>query len=229
MKPKIPQNIHSQIKKAQSSLILIVAVATVITVFCLVSTRSLLNQGSYQRHVINARHTANSQLKKNLASANQLTTAFKSVFENNGPINIIGGKNDPHTTAVPPDGSNSRIVLDALPSTYDFPALVTSLSKILGSATISNASVGGSDQSSTASNEPTGKPQPIEIDIPLSGTSSVANLQKLLSDLQRSVRPYDITSMQITGNNSTMTFSLQAHTYYQPPKAIDVGSKVLKE
>lgn len=229
MKVAPPKNLHTQINKAQSSLVVVVAVATVVTVFCLVSTKALLSQGSYQRHVINERHKAVNQLKSNLSAANQLVSQFNSVFENSGPVNALGGKNDSSPGAVPPDGDNARLVLDALPSSYDFPALVSSLTKILTADGIQNPSIGGTDGSATASNQATTSPQPISIDVPISGSTSYAGLQKLLSDLQRSTRPFDITSMQISGNNTTMTFNMQMNTYYQPPKSLDVTSKVISK
>jgi len=224
-----PANLHSQVDKAKSSLVLIVGFATVISVFCLVGTKSLLSQGSYQRHVISARSKAVKQLKENLTAANQLVTQYNQVFENSGPINIIGGKNDTSPNAVPPDGDNARIVLDGLPSSYDFPALVTSISKILNMDGITNPGVGGSDESGTVTNTPSGSPTPVTINIPISGTASYQNLIKLLGDLQRSIRPFDITNLQISGGVQNMNFNLQTTTYYQPAKKIDVGSKVVNK
>lgn len=227
MKVAMPKNFHSQIAKAQNSLVVVVSVATIISVFCLVSAKSLLSQGTYQRHVINARHKAVNQIKANITAANQLANQYNNVFENSGAINIIGGKNDSKTSAVPPDGDNARIVLDALPSSYDFPALVTSVAKLLTNDNIGNPSVGGSDDSSSASSGATATPQPIIITVPVSGTTDYNGLQRFLGDLQRSVRPFDITNISISGSVNAMTFNLQMNTYYQLPKALDVTSKVV--
>jgi hypothetical protein len=219
---------HGQVEKARSSLLFIVAAATVVTVFCLVSSKSLLSQGNYNRKVINERNKAVKQLRDNYAAAQQLQDHYNTVFENSGPINIIGGKNDSSPNAVPPDGDNSRIVLDALPSSYDFPALVTSLTKILQANGISNPSVGGSDAASSIDAKPSASPQPVSIDVPISGTSTYANLQKLLADLQRSIRPYDITQMTVSGSPNNMTFSFTMNTYFQPGKTLELGTKVIK-
>ncbi len=224
-----PISLHAQVDKAKSSSVVIVAVAAVISVFCLVSTKALLSQGTYQRHVIAARSKAVKQLKDNVTSANQLVTQYNQVFENSGPINIIGGKNDTSPNAVPPDGDNARIVLDGLPSSYDFPALVTSMSKILNSDGIGNPGVGGSDQSTSLSSTPSDSPTPVLISVPISGSASYTSLIKLLNDLQRSIRPFDITNMQISGGVQNMTFSLQTSTYFQPAKKIDVTSKVINK
>jgi hypothetical protein len=211
---QMPKSVHSQVEKARSSLI---------------STKALLSQGSYQRHVINERHKAIKQLKTNITNAHQLVDNYQNVFENSGPANVLGGKNVKSTTAAPPDGDNARIVLNALPSGYDFPALVSSLTKILGSDNIQSPSVGGSDQSDSATKDPAVSPQPISIDAPISGTTDYAGLQKLIHDLQRSTRPYNISSLQISGTNNSMSFNMQLTTYYQPPKSLDITQKVIKK
>jgi len=218
MKVNVPKNLHGQIEKAQNSLFFIVIAATVITVFCLVSAKSLLSQGNYQRKVIDQRNKAVKQLRDNTTAARQLEDQYNNVFENSGPINIIGGKNDSSAGAVPPDGDNARIVLDALPSSYDFPALVTSLTKILQADSISNPSVGGSDDVVSVSASPSATPQPVNIDVPIGGTASYANLLKLMADLQRSIRPYDITNMSVSGTPDSMTFSFTMNSYFQPGK-----------
>jgi hypothetical protein len=227
MKVNVPKSLHSQIEKAQTSLFIVVMVASVISIFCLTSAKALLSQGAYQRHVINARHDAVKRLNDNIQSANQLVDQYKNVFENSGPSNVIGGKNDTSTKAVPPDGDNARIVLDGLPTSYDFSALVSSLSKIISADNIQNISIGGTDGSATANNTPTATPQAVLISVPISGTGSYNDLQKLIRDLERSIRPYDITNLQTSGSNASMSFNLQMNTYYQPPKTLDVTSKVI--
>jgi hypothetical protein len=222
MKISMPKNLQGQVKDTQSGMYIIVGLATVVTIFCLFSAKSLLSQGAYQRDVINQRNKAVKQLNDNIKNADQLKSQFTNVFENTGPANMIGGKNDNSPNAVPPDGDNARIVLDALPSSYDFPALVTSLAKILTTDNIGNPSIGGSDSSTSISNKPSATPQTTSIDVPISGSTNYAGLQKLMADLMRSIRPYDITSLQVSGSEAQMNFNLKMNTYFQPPKSLDV-------
>jgi hypothetical protein len=44
---------HLQIDKAQSTMLMATLAATVITVFCLISAKTLLAQARFQSHVIN--------------------------------------------------------------------------------------------------------------------------------------------------------------------------------
>ncbi len=216
------------ISKAGSSAMVMVAISTVIVVFCLVSVKALLAQGAYQRRVVNAKHETVDDLKKNLAAAKTLSDQY-ATFVSTSP-NIIGGNGNAADDAIPPDGKNNRIVLDALPTNYDFPALISSLSKLTQLDSITNANVGGTDDSANLSAESLAKPEPIVIaQIPITGDSNVAGIHKLLKDVERSVRPFDVTNLQLTFNEgSTVSINLVMNTYFQPSKQVIIGTKVVK-
>lgn len=217
---------HALINKAQSRTLVVVTAATIIIVFCLVSTKALLGQATYQRRVIDNERKAVSELQTYVSNANTLANQYNNVFEGSDPSNIIGGKNDKNPNATPPDGDNARIVLDALPSKYDFPALITSMAKILNGDKISNPVVTGSDASATASNNSTINPQPVTISLNVSGSSSYAGVQTLIKDLERSIRPFDVMNLQLNGSAASgMSISISLDTYYQPPRSLTVGSK----
>jgi ABC-type siderophore export system fused ATPase/permease subunit len=63
---------HLQIDRANNAMFYMVAAAAVITVFSLVSAKSLLSQSSYQHKVLKARNEAIKKLKSNLEAANSL-------------------------------------------------------------------------------------------------------------------------------------------------------------
>src|SRR5581483_4664639 len=149
--PDTPKRV--QIDKTQSTMLAIIIAATVITIFCLMSAKALLSQAAYQRKVVNADHTAVRQLQTNVTNAKELVNQYNQVFEGDSPSNIIGGQNTTDKSAVPPNGDNARIVLDALPSKYDFPALLSSMTKILSNDNIGGASVTGTDESATINND----------------------------------------------------------------------------
>ncbi|MDB5161275.1 MAG: hypothetical protein JWO96_655 [Candidatus Saccharibacteria bacterium] len=217
-----------KLSKDQSALMGTVAAATVISVFSLVSIKALAGQVIYQGKVISARHNSAKQMKANISNANTLVTQYNSVFLGSSPDNIIGGKNDSSTSAVPPNGNNGRIVLDALPTVYDFPALLTSMSKVLTNNGIGSQSIGGSDQSSTVKSDPTGNPQPANIDLTVSGTGTYKDTARLIKDMERSIRPFDITHLAINGNESSLTIDLNLTTYYQPAKTLSITSKEIR-
>jgi hypothetical protein len=228
MKPKRLSSKAIQINKEQSRLLIAVIVASLVSVFCLVGSKNLVSKSIYQGKVISARHKSAEQIKTDIRNANTLVTQYKNVFIGDSAKNIIGGENDSNPYAPPPDGDNGRIVIDALPETYNFPALLTSLQLIMNDNHLSAQSIGGTDQSSTASNDPSGSPKFSSMDVTVSGTGTYSNAQSFVKDLERSIRPFDVTSLSLTGNENSLIVNLNITTYYQPAKTININSKEIK-
>jgi hypothetical protein len=217
-----------QISKASSTIMSVVAIATVITVFCLVSSKALLSQAAYQNRLISAKNATVKQLEANKSAADQLVNHYRTAFDNAGPTNLLGAKNDKSPTAVPPDVDNTRLVLNALPTTYDFPALISSLSKITNNNNMASPTISGTDESATQNHQPSASPQPVSIKISMSGQNSYEGIQRLVRDLERSTRPFDITSLQLNGSQSFMSVGLNLNTYYQPAKTLSAGTKEVR-
>lgn len=226
MKIKISSK-HLEIDKNQSTIILVIAIATIVTVFCLMSSRALLSKAAYQRKVINERQKSLTQLEKNIKDAQVFLGQYNNVFNGDSPKNIINGRNIKDPNAKPPDGSNPRIVLNALPTTYDFPALVTSLAFILSSNNINAPSIVGLDSSVTIDSKPSPNPQVVMIPVSISGTTTYAGAEKLIKDLERSIRPFDATKLSLSGSGATVV-NLDANTYFQPAKTLTVTQKEVK-
>lgn len=226
MKMKISKK-HLEIDKAQSTIVGVIAAATIVTVFCLMSSRALISKAAYQNKVINERQKSSTQLEKNVKDAEVFLAQYNSVFNGDSPTNIIGGKNIKDLKAKPPDGSNPQIVLHALPTSYDFPALVTSLAYILDLNNINSPSIVGLDSSVTVDSKPSPNPQPGPIPLSISGTTTYGGAEKLIKDLERSIRPFDVTKLSISGSGAIVV-NLDANTYYQPAKSLTVTSKEVK-
>jgi hypothetical protein len=203
-------------------------VATIITAFCLASSKVLLGQALYKGQVISARHKAIKQINTDISSANAMIKQYNEVFIGDNPVNAIGGKNDPDPLAQPPNGDNGRLVLDALPSTYDFPAVLSTMSRVLSMDSIGSPSIGGTDQAVTTDSRPTEDPKPSSIDLTVNGTGSYTNTTSLIKDLERSIRPFDITHLTLGGNESSLTVGLNLSTYYQQAKTVNIVSKKVK-
>lgn len=216
---------HSEIVKANGQTVILVAVAAFVSVFCLISSYALWKQNIYQRHVIGAKEKAYTQLKTNVAAANSLMQSYSDFTTTEQ--NVIGRS---ATGTGDSEGDNAKIILDALPSSYDFPALATSLEKILQDRSLTNASIGGSDdelaqQANMASPAPVAVPMSFTLGV--TGTS-YQSVQDLISVFQRSVRPIQIDSIDMNGSNSSMSVNISAHTYYQPPKNLSITKQVVK-
>jgi len=226
---KLPETSkRARIDKTQSTMLAIISIAAVITIFCLMSAKALLSQAAYQRKVVKANQAAVKQLQANVTAAKALVTQYSQVFEGTNTSNIIGGQNTTSPDAVPPNGDNARIVLDALPSKYDFPALISSVSNILTDDKITSPSVTGTDESATIDNNAATNPQPQQIQLTVTGTGTYDNVLAFVQDLERSIRPFDVVSLQLAGPQDSLTFTLTVNTYFQPAKSLNVVTQEVK-
>jgi hypothetical protein len=212
------------IDKANSTIVLVTGIAAFVFVFSLVSSKTLVSQATYQNRVIGAKRDARDRLKDDITAGKQLSDSFTTF--NSSPQNVLGGSS---TGTGAKDGDNAAIVLDALPSSYDFPALVTSLEKIIGNsgAKIGNIS-GTDDEVAQSTNTSSTSPTPVAMPFQLSVTGNYQKIQKLIDEFEHSIRPFNIQTLQISGDQKDLTLSLTAQTYYQPAKSLNIRREVVK-
>lgn len=211
-----------QIDKSNANTIAFLAISSAIVVFSLVASRALMSQRSYQARVIAQKQLTLNQLRANNQAASELATAFQ-VFQEPAN-NIIGGTK---TGATDKDGDNAKIVLDALPSKYDFPALTASLDKILGNQGFKVSNINGTDDEVNQSQQAsTAAPIAIPFEVTVSGTFN--DVQGAIDILQRSIRPIQLVRIELGGSNGTLGAKISALTYYQPEKAITITTKEIK-
>lgn len=221
---KTLSNKHQQIIKSVNTMVIIMAVSAFITVFSLVSAKALLSQRAYKSKVIKEKKLALSTLKKNNKVANELAESYKVFISN--PENVIGGST---TGSSDRDGDNGKIVLDALPSKYDFPALATSLDKILSGKSFSLVSITGiDDEINQQAKSKESKPEIIEIPIQISANGTADSVNELINILEKSIRPIKINKLDIAGADNNLTITVTAKTYYQPQKVIQITTKEVK-
>lgn len=212
------------IDKANTTVVVVTSVAAFVFVFSLVATKTLISQAAYQNRVISAKKTAVNQLKSDISASNQLKSAYQAFT--NTTQNVIGG--NPGGNG-PQDGDNAKIILDALPSSYDFPALTTSLEKLLTNANVQIGSITGTDdQVAQSGNTSSATPQPVEMPFQISVNGDYTGVQSLINEFEHSIRPFQIQSLQISGSQGKLTMNLNAQTFYQPAKSLNINTKVVK-
>jgi hypothetical protein len=156
------------IDKSNSNIVAVTAVAAFVIIFCLVASKALISQELYQGRVISKKEVALSQLKSDITSSQSLLSSYQN-FANNTehtacnpistPTNIICGN---PTGSGSQDGDNAKIILDALPSQYDFPALTTSLDNMIATTNLQINNITGTDEEvSQQSVAPSGSPEPV--------------------------------------------------------------------
>lgn len=212
------------ITKAQAQVVGIVAGAAFVTIFCLIASRAVFSTNQYQAKVVTAKEKARNQLQENLESFKDLRTSYRT-FDAKNP-NILGANRN---GAGQNEGNNAKIVLDALPGAYDFPALTSSIEKILKDKNFNIASISGADDQLNQQNTTSPTPAPVEIPFSFSVTNaSYASVQDLIKTLEKSIRPMQIDSMTLSGDVGDMALSVKAKTYYQPGKSVNIKKETVK-
>jgi hypothetical protein len=204
------------IDKANSTMFVTICVVAALVVFSLISSRALLKLSTHRSNVIKAKKTAANTLASNDQEIGKLITSFKA-FED-APESVIA------TT-----DKNSKIVLDALPPKYDFPALATSLEKILTEGGYTIEGINGTDNEITeATDGSSSSPKPVEIPFTIVVKGSYDKVKGLPYDLERSIRPIYIMNLELSGSASQAKLTIRAKTFYQPGKNLQVRFKEVK-
>lgn len=212
------------VDKTNTTVVVIVSIAVFVAIFSLVATKTFMNQAAYQNRVIKEKRIAVNQLKSDKQAVDKLNKSYEAFVGTSQ--NVLGGN---PASGGAQDGSNAKIILDALPSAYDFPQLATSLDALLTSQEVKIVSITGVDDEVTqSSNQVSGTPQPVPMPFQLSVSSDYGKLQNMLVAMERSIRPLKLKDIDISGSQDNLTTTLNAETYYQPAKQFNIGSKVVK-
>lgn len=215
---------RSLINKANSTIVATTSLAAFVVVFALVASQSLIGQIGYQNRVINAKKQALATLKADLDARDSLVESYKDFVDDE--VNVLGGQAKGTGER---DGDNAKLVLDALPSKYDFPALTTSLEKVITDQSLGILAISGTDQEvDQAGNQTSPNPEPVPMPFQIQVNGSYASIQSLIDVLLRSIRPFQIGTIELSGDESSMTVSISAQTYYQPEKSLDITQEVVR-
>jgi hypothetical protein len=210
------------ISKASAQMMTVVSVAAFVTVFSLVSCQALLSQRNYRGRVISEKEKVHAQLQKDIEAVESLVDSYKKF--NNQPVNVIGGSASGNGDR---DGNNARIILDALPSKYDFPGLTSSLEKIMKDRGVANVSITGTDDEVAQQTAASAGAVPIPFTLAVTKIN-YATAQQILLTLEKSIRPIQIDNMTLSGGSRDMSLTITAHTYYQPSKEYKFETKVVQ-
>jgi hypothetical protein len=212
-----------QIDKANARIVVIIAGASALVILSLVASKALLSQRAYQSRVIAEKTKALGQLKSNADAVQKLVISYSAFV---GSLdNVLGGNS---TGTGDRDGDNAKIVLDALPSKYDFPALATSLEKILTSSNYKIDAITGTDDEVRQQNTTTPSPAPVEIPFQITVSGNYGSIKDLLAILERSIRPIQIQTLEFSGNDNNLRATITAKTFYQPAKDLTITTKEVK-
>lgn len=209
---------RSLISKANQTMVTATGIAAFLVVFALVASNTLFSQMLYQNRVISAKKTAKSQLTSDLSARDSLVSSYKTFVS--PTTNLIGGSSS--------SSDNAQLVLDALPGQYDFPALATTLEKLLTADNLQILSITGTDQELTQQNTSGTSSAPIPMPFQFEVSGSYQSIQSMIASFESSIRPFQIQTIQLAGTESAMTATITAETYYQPSVSLNITSEVVK-
>ena len=210
-----------QIDKANTTMVVVVGIASFVIISSLVFCKALLAQRSYQSKVIKAQNIAKDQLKENIDNVGSLKVQYQAFADQ--AQNVMGGSS---TGSGDRDGDNARIILDALPSKYDFPALATSLDKLFANSGSKVANITGTDDEITQSKNISDQPVPIPFTLGTSG--SYDSIKNFINLFERSIRPLKIETIAFSGKESELTVTVTGSTYYRPAKILSIKQEDVK-
>jgi Tfp pilus assembly protein PilO len=203
-----------QVDKDKAKIFAIVSVAAVVSAAAFVIGKGLWDQAAYIGKVADKKEAAVEQLEENKESFKTLSAAYDS-FKKESP-NLLG--DDPAGSS-PRSGDNVTLVLDALPSKYDFPAVTSSIEKLLTGYTI-NSIVGKDDNVAhhTA----------IEIPFSVDVVTNYSSFRQLIYSFNKSIRPIQLVKIELSGTDGTLQAQLDAKTYFQPERGLVITESLVE-
>jgi hypothetical protein len=209
---------RQQIEVAGRNMFAWVVVAAVAVSFCLAAGQYLFSKWQYNNKVLTAKYQASDTLAQNIINAKDLKKEVDSLIANS----------DLGAVKTDPSDSNLKSILDALPTTSDPAALATSLQLAILShsgVTIESITVPPEPEQAADVIIPS-NPQEIRFSFIASG--SYAKVQAMVADLERTIRPISVQSINVTGNDANLRATIDAVTYYQPPKSVNAIQELVK-
>lgn len=192
---------NKSIEKDLSRIITVLVLPTFLIAFSVVAIRYFWSLKQYNSTVIEISEDALSTAENNIESIESLKSSLFDLGQ---------------------DGATE--VLDALPSKYDYLALPTSIEKIVLQNGLTLGSFSSQDLTGTIE-ESTANPVPEPITFTLSAQGSYEEVQNLIDSLERSIRPIQITKLNISGEGSAIQLNLDATTYYQLSESLEITTK----
>lgn len=196
------------IGKANSTMLIVAVIGSVVVSMGLVVGKLLWDQHSFNSQIIGKKEIARDTLKENLDKIDELKRNLETLDRGQ---------------------TNSKTILDALPSQYDFPAVASSLDLLAEKALIprGNFEFDGEDTAEKLTNS--ADPQPISIPFKATVVGDTTKIIDFLTKTELSIRPFKATKLAFKaeeGNNIELSF--EGETFYQPRKSLEITYQEIK-
>lgn len=220
---------HQQISKANRTMFIWVAIASAILGFALVVSYYMYQKMSYNHKVIGKQDASIKVIKGNLASVDELKKNVRVVNTSEALSRLRVNDSD----------QPAQVILDALPAYANSAAVGASLQspKMLGDSGITletmvvtpiqgAESSGGSSKTTNSGSQSGSKSNYQRILFSFTVNVDAGNesdLKKAISNLERSIRIINVTSLKIESQSQKTTMKVEGEAYYQP--SVDLSLK----
>lgn len=227
-KPTTGLRKRQQISQANKTMFIWVACAAVVVSFCLVIGQFLFRQAAFNIKIIDAKDKANSTLGQNIDNAKKLQDQMNSLLVNVDLSSVKANESD----------TNFKVILDALPSNDDPITFATSLQRAIiprsGALleTLEPPKTAGEEGEEGSGEAPehaeADSKAPIEQRYSFTVLGNYEQIQNLLKDFERTIRPINVNTMSIEGSDANLRVEFDASTYYSNAKTLNIQKKTIK-
>lgn len=208
---------RQQIRTANKTVFAWIIAASIVVGICGVGVQFLIRQMLFNNKILSAISTTNQTLDKN-------ATAYDSL-----KADVVKLVADANLTALR-KGNNStalQVIIDALPTQQDEAVFASSMqTEILGPSGVSITSFSSIEGTGLSAPTATGSSVPLGFNFSISGTYD--QVSQAIKNMERSIRPITIQSMEIQGSTSRLQVTVTCFTYYQPAQTLELKDKVVK-
>lgn len=207
---------RQQISAANKVVFAWVIVASIVIGICAVVAQFMVQQLMFNNKVYGSLSKTSSTISKNIKAYDGLKEEVTKLVA------------DPSLNALKKgDTSNAlQVVIDALPTVEDKTSLATSMQKeVLGPAGVAITSFAVSDGDDGFGVESTNETGVPSFDFRFTISGSYENIRNALKNIERSIRPIKVTSVEIQGSGGQIEATIQATTYYQDAKGVGLKTE----
>lgn len=208
---------RQQIRTANKTVFAWIITASIVLGICVVVSQFFVRELVFRAKILGALGETNSTIEKNIKSYDGLKAEVVKLVANS---NLGGLRKGDNSTAL-------QVIIDALPTEENRASLASSMqSEVLGPSGVTINSFSVID-TSTASATATSTSIP-SFSFTFTITGNYAQITQAVRNLERSIRPLNIQSIDLQGNDQQLRADITAVTYYQPVKDISLKTGSVK-
>ncbi len=214
---------RQQIDSSKRTMFMAVAAVALVSGVALVVSFFLVQQIIFHGKIVAAKQETIDTIKSNIAVIDELKDNVR-VLDTNEALNSV--RSSEGSTAL-------QVILDALPSESNADALGASLQirfagEVSGLKVDSLVVTASDGEDSLVSGDSEGGGSSSSIGFMMSVSGSADMLKEFLARLERSIRVFELSSIDMRTSSDGLSMNIIGQAYYEPGRNIELGTKVVK-